>query len=118
MINLSADSVKIVVTIVYLIREEVLSVCWPQDPEAEVPSYIFIMGLTYAGDTEAYFIGADGTVALLPIPADIAPGSVYYETDPLLMTFYYGREEGEAYTGWTYTLLIPTGELFETVSKW
>ena len=56
-------------------------------------------------------------MALLPIPADIEPGTVYYETDTLLMTLYYGREEGDSYTSWVYTLLVPTGELFELV-KW
>jgi hypothetical protein len=96
--------------------EEAISVCWTDG--SDVPLYIFIMGLTYAGDTEAYFVGGDGSVAKLPIPADIEPGSVYYETEPLLMTLYYGREEGETYTSWTYTMLIPTGELFESVSSW
>ena len=34
------------------------------------------------------------------------------------MTLYYGREDEETYTSWTYTLLVPTGELFESVSVW
>ena len=37
------------------------------------PYYAFLMGLTAAGEREAYFIGADGTVLSLPVPAEIPP---------------------------------------------
>ena len=98
-------------------QEEANSVC-PSTDGGDTPYYMFLLGLTYAGDTEAWFIGGDGTAAKLPIPADVEPGGVYYESDSLLLVFSYGREEGETYTNWAYTLLIPTGELFESVSVW
>ena len=98
-------------------EEEANSVC-PSTDGGDTPYYMFLLGLTYAGDTEAWFIGGDGTAAKLPIPADIEPGGVYYESDSLLLVYSYGREEGESYTNWAYTLLIPTGELFESVSVW
>jgi hypothetical protein len=97
--------------------EEAYSVC-PAPGGGDAPYYAFLLGLTYAGDTEAYFVGGDGTAAKLPIPADIVPGEVYYETETLLMTLYYGKESGDSYTSWTYTLLIPTGEVFECVTVW
>ena len=97
--------------------EEAFSVC-PAPGGGDTPYYAFIMGLTYAGDTEAYFVGGDGTVAKLPIPADVAPDTVYYEVEQLLLTIYYGIEDEETYTSWTYTLLIPTGELFECATIW
>ncbi len=83
------------------------------------PYYAFLMGLTAAGEREAYFIGADGTVLSLPVPAEIPPEQIFYSAEStLLLTLSYSRSGESGGQNWEYTLLVPTGELFMTTYTW
>ena len=98
-------------------EEDGLTSCYTAGDED--PLYCFILGTTAEGNTEAYFVGGDGSVLPMPIPEDIPTGDVYYEAEStLLCQFACGRETEDGYEGRSWSFLVPTGELFWYDYSW